>query len=107
MYCILFLYIEECVPYSEQRCKMAAAALKGFRFVSSGKTYATKGCYAYTSGEFANKVYYGLGGDNKARAKVVALPKFRPRGHDCTKTGKLCIIQQNSTFQKDIIYVKS
>ena len=67
-------------------CAKAAKADAKLKFVSAGD-YWTKGCYAYRSGKYKNKVYYGLGGsENDKKSKT--LPgdvKYRPTGFDDCK----------------------
>ena len=57
----------------------------GYDFVGD---YTTKGCYAYTSGQFAGLVYYGTGGTEEQIKTSLEAPKYRPNGYDCNE-GKI------------------
>ena len=73
-----------CKPYSLEACEDAAKALgKNFEVDS----WSTKGCYSYDSGEYVNNVYYSTGGTTLKKRKSLALPKYRPSGHDCKVYG--------------------
>jgi len=83
-----------CKPYSPEQCRIAAEALglviggKGYAFEGD---YRQKGCYAYTSGKYAGRVYYGLGGsDAEITDPVPFRPEtYRPNGWDCKGSRKL------------------
>ena len=47
--------------------------------------YSQKGCYAYSSGEYANRAYYGLGGsDSEISSPTTNSDEtYRPEGYDC------------------------
>ena len=87
-YCIYLL--GTCDPYSQQACIDAGKLLgltiggKGYKFAAA---YDTKGCYAYHTGIFAGRVYYGTGGKRKEMQSEAYYPKFRPHGFDCSEKG--------------------
>ena len=49
--------------------------------------YATKGCYAYDSGNNANMAFYGTGGTDDEMKNTLASPQYRPKGYDCVTQG--------------------
>ena len=85
-------FADDCVPYSQEACKAAAERLglhlgDGYSsFISSDNP--NKGCYAYDSGRFAGRVYYGSGGTTEQMKTALASPKYRPIGYDCSVEGK-------------------
>ena len=78
--------ISVCVPYSEQAWRYAANALGlshgsvGYSF--AGK-YSVKGCYGYSSGQFAGKAFYGTGGTTEQMKKSLNGDPYRLSGYDC------------------------
>ena len=91
-----FSSCSECDPYTEKACRDAANSL-GLVIGGAGYTfagdYATNGFYAYSSGPYNGRVYYGTGGKV---AQMKALPgpynkvigaKYRPVGYDCNNSG--------------------
>ena len=86
--CIPLFYIslDACIPYSEKTCHQVGARFNlekgggGFAFVGN---YSVKGCYAWHSGKYAGKIFYGTGGTIKEMQALVADPKYRPQGYDC------------------------
>ena len=88
-----FLGLGECVPYSEEACEDVVERLglkkggKGFNFVEDN--FVIKGCYSYESGPYANIAYYGSGGSEQEMATQLNSPKYRPAGHDCSKSGNI------------------
>jgi len=80
-----------CVPYSEAACRAAAKAgglsAGGAGFSFSGN-YGTKGCYTYSSGTYANKVYFGTGGTAAQSKASVGGSLIRPAGFDCAAKPK-------------------
>ena len=78
--------ISVCVPYSEQACRDVANALGlslggvGYSFASD---YSQKGCYAYSSGKYAGKAYYGTGGTTEEMKKSLNGQAHRLSGYDC------------------------
>ena len=79
-----------CKAYSQRACINAGKKLgliiggSGYKFAGN---YGTKGCYAYHSGQFAGRVYYGTGGKGKQKRAEVFYPKYRPIGYDCSEKG--------------------
>ena len=65
---------------SEAACAAAAEAaglaIGGAGYPMAGN-WASKGCYAYTSGKYEGMAFYGTGGDADAMAADVADPKYR------------------------------
>ena len=88
-----FICLGECVPYSKEACEDAVERLglqkggKGFNFVDNN--FATKGCYSYENGNYANIAYYGSGGSEQQMATQLNSPKYRPAGYDCSKSGNI------------------
>ena len=80
----------ECVPYSSEACKAAGKRLKLTPF-SESKRYVTKGCYAYKTGKYAGKIYYGTGGATETEQANLTLPKYRPEGFDCKIKPPKCV----------------
>ena len=78
--------ISVCVPYSEQACRDTAIA-GGLSLGSGGSSfagdYSVKGCYAYSSGKYAGKAYYGTGGTTEQMKKSLNGQKYRLSGYDC------------------------
>ena len=82
-------FLVPCVPYSENACRVAAERLGlllgggGYNFVGNFKQ--TKGCYAYTDGDYIGRVYYGTGGtEEQMKASPDASEhRYRPHGYDC------------------------
>ena len=78
--------ISVCVPYSEHACRDVANALGlslggvGYSFAGD---YSVKGCYAYSSGKYAGKAYYGTGGTTEQMKKSLNGQKYRLSGYDC------------------------
>ena len=75
----------ECDPYSEKVCRDVANSL-GLTFGGSG-SYSNKGCYAYSSGTYKGKVYYGNGGTTDEMKTLLSGTKYRPAGYDCINSG--------------------
>jgi len=86
--------VSQCLGFSVEACTSAAQAM-GFQLGGEGYQFTgnfqTKGCYAYTSGQYSGRAYYGLlnnaevtdsNGLNSGAA--AASPKFRPSGIDCS-----------------------
>ena len=90
MKCLFHLSAGACDPYSQEACIKAGKLLgliiggKGYKFAGN---YGTKGCYAYHSGIFGGRIYYGTGGNQKQMKSKAYYPKFRPTGYDCTEKG--------------------
>jgi len=75
-----------CTPFSQEACSAAAMKLglkKGGRGHKFAGKYRTKGCYAYKSGKYKGRVYYGTGGSFQKKKEIPKAPKYRPEGHDC------------------------
>ncbi len=47
--------------------------------------FVTKGCYAYESGKYAGRIYYGTGGTKEEMSKLLIAPQYRPKGYDCSE----------------------
>jgi len=77
-----------CTPYSAEACRAAAQRL-GLEEGGAGHAfegdYSQKGCYAYSSGEYANRAYYGLGGSDSeiSSPNTNSDETYRPEGYDC------------------------
>ena len=97
-----------CVPYSLQACKDAVERLglqKGGRGWSfTGTTYSRKGCFAYSKGYFANIAFYGLGGSEEQNKKQLRSPRYRPRGFDCSATGKILFYDILKSFDLKLLF---
>ena len=82
----------DCEPYSQQACKDAGNRLGlkqgggGTDFVGD---YNTKGCYAYSSGDYSGMVFFGTGGSEEDMKKPPSSPKYRPNGYDCSTKGRI------------------
>ena len=78
--------ISVCVPYSEQACRDVANAL-GLSLGGVGYSFAgdfsQKGCYAYSSGTYTGKAYYGTGGTTEEMKKSLNGQAHRLSGYDC------------------------
>ena len=78
---------ESCSPYSMQACKDAAMALKlqlGSTAYPFSGPYHIKGCYAYSSGQYAGQVYYSPGGKiEDMRGTTLPSEVYRPKNYDC------------------------
>jgi len=65
---------------TESACEAAALA-KGLLIGGAGHdftgSFVTKGCYAYTSGQYAGRAYFGLGGTAADRSTEPASPQYR------------------------------
>ena len=74
------------MPYSEQACRDASNSF-GLQLGNwehkFAKSYPTKGCYTYESGEYAGIAFYGTEGTRRELKKTPELPKYRPLGYDC------------------------
>ena len=89
-----------CTAYTEDACRAAAVCLGlelGHPFTQA---LSTKGCYAFESGSYAGKVFYGTGGTtSEIQEPNLTLPRYRPDGWDqaCPDcpTGNLILIFQN------------
>ena len=84
----MFLFCSECEPYTERACRDAANYNKliiGSGF--AGKFYGNYGCYAYSSGKYNGRVYYGTGGTLSQKKSLLGGNKYRPVGHDCNYPG--------------------
>ena len=80
--------VKSCKPYSERACRDAATAL-GLQLGSAGFSFKgsygdQKGCYAYSSGEFAGQAYYSTGGTVEDIQKALPVGMYRPANHDCS-----------------------
>ena len=74
----------DCVPYSENACKVAGQQLNLELSVGS---YTQKGCYTYNNGEHPGKIWYGTGGsEDKISGSTGYNYMSRPPGFDC-RTG--------------------
>ena len=82
----MFSSCSECDPYTDQTCRDVANSLEGITFAGAGN-YTTKGCYAYSSGTYKGKVYYGTGGTPDQMKSSLSGNKYRPAGYDCNKSG--------------------
>ena len=80
------IFIGVCKPYSVEACEDAAEVIGKKFYVGD---WSTKGCYSYASGEHVNDVYYSTGGLTSEMRRSLALPKYRPSGHDCKTYGTL------------------
>ena len=80
------IFVSVCDPYSEQACRDIAKNLglslggEGYSFAGD---FSVKGCYAYSSGKYAGKVYYGTGGTTEQMKKSVSGQAHRLAGYDC------------------------
>jgi len=76
-----------CEPYSLEACIRAVFSKnmhmggKGYEFASF--SHSQKGCYTYSSGDYAGYAYYGLGGSASENQAATVEPKTRPAGYDC------------------------
>jgi len=76
-----------CEPYSKAACAQAAIVNhmtiggNGYDFAGD---YSQKGCYTYKSGDYKNRVYYGLGGSYSEYWGELSGDKMRPPGYDCS-----------------------
>ena len=86
----MFLFCSECEPYTERACRDAAnynkliIGGKGSEFAGE---YKTNGCYAYSSGTYNGRVYYGTGGTLSQKKSSLDGNKYRPVGYDCSYPG--------------------
>merc|ERR1712168_660037 len=78
-----------CEPFSQAAC-IASAISIGYQIgtvKNSGYSFAgdfgTKGCYAYSTGEYMGLVFFGTGGSKEQMQDQVVEGKFRPNGYDC------------------------
>ena len=75
------------VPYSEQACRDAAAALGlklGNENAQFSYDYRQKGCFAYKAGLFNGVAFYGKGGSVEDMKKTpTQSTAYRPENHDC------------------------
>ena len=78
------IFIGACKPYSVEACEDAAEEI-GKNFIVGN--WDIKGCYSYASGDYVDNVYYSKGGITLEKRKSLALPKYRPSGHDCKTYG--------------------
>ena len=61
-----------------EACADAAAADESLTYVDAKKKYGTKGCYAYSTGNYAGSVYFGMGGTTDEENNAVPdPPKYR------------------------------
>ena len=85
------MFCSECGPYTEKACRDAANYNK--LIIGNGKgsgfagDFGTKGCYAYSSGKYNGRVYYGTGGTLSQKKSLLGGNKYRPVGHDCIYPG--------------------
>ena len=81
-----WIFLENCVPYSEKTCRDLARrrclnqGVPGKAFYSDN---SVEGCYAYESGVYANTVFYGTDGTKDEMKETLTLPEYRPKGYDC------------------------
>ena len=75
-----------CKAYTEESCRMAAEHLgltlggKGHLFAD---THSIKGCYAYESGKYAGRAYFGKEGTNEEMKAPLSASPYRVNG--CSK----------------------
>jgi len=77
-----------CERYSEKACEGAIrqnGLIKGGKGSAFAGNYPTKGCYAYTSGKYEGRGYYGTGGsESQMKATPSIAHQYRPDGYeDC------------------------
>ena len=81
-----------CEPYSEQACRDSATA-QGLELGGGGhpfkrSTYQVKGCFAYSSGEYAGMAFFGSGGTiSKMQTALYSDGQYRPKNYDCKSGG--------------------
>ena len=94
-----------CIPYSEQACRDAAAAL-GLSVGSSGFSgnFAHKGCYAYSDGKHKGKAFYGTGGTKAHMQKQLPADRYRPINYDCAAGMYVCMDMYAWTCMRISIY---
>ena len=83
-----------CIPYSQQACQGAGEILgleKGGNGYRSEGDYNIKGCYAYSSGVFKGRWYYGVNENTTIEQMKEPTRKqgtYRPKGYDCFGNSK-------------------
>ena len=86
-----YSFCSECDPYTEWACR-EAADYNGLKIGGEGHEFAgeheTKGCYAYSSGKYIGRVYYGRRGtESEMKSPPDESEKYRPAGYDCNYPG--------------------
>ena len=86
-----------------EACRQAAERL-GLDIGSSdasfaGENYIAKGCYAYSSGPYEGRAYYGLGGSVSDMMLPLEDPTiYRPDGYESCSKGNCSSIRTNTFF---------
>merc|ERR550534_509722 len=80
---------QKCTPYTAEQCRIAAnsSGLEqgGYGYEFEG-VYTQKGCYAYSSGAFAGKAFFGSGGSYAeiSDPNTISDDRYRPIGWNCS-----------------------
>ena len=86
---IFFYFLDGCVPYSQEACKVAAENNSdleiGSEYPFADGGYETKGCHYVDDPDhpFNGIVLYGTGGTENQRKQALSGFLKRPVGYDC------------------------
>ena len=85
----LYVIIDDlvvCVAYTEESCRKAAdhlGLIKGGKGHLFADTHSIKGCYAYESGKYAGRAYFGKEGTREEMKAPLSGTAYRVNG--CAK----------------------